>query len=132
MPQAPQAKADSPVILLVDDMASIRKLGKLILDRHGYTTLTAESGAEALAIYGEHHPGIDLVILDLNMPGISGLDTWKQLREMNPDVRVIIASGYSECVVPEEEAVGPETFIAKPYAPDVLVDTVRSALGRPG
>ena len=128
MPQAPQAKA-SPVILLVDDLASIRNLGKVILDRHGYTTLTAESGTEALAIYGEQHPRIDLVILDLTMPGISGLETWSRLRDINPDVRVIIASGYSDCAVPEGEAVSPESFITKPYPPEVLVDAVQSALG---
>jgi CheY-like chemotaxis protein len=129
MAQPPQANAASTVILLVDDAASIRKLGQCILERQGFTTLTAESGTEALAIYTEHHRRIDLVILDLTMPGLSGLETWKRLRDVNSAVRVIIASGYSEDAIAEEEAVSPESFIAKPFAPEALVEAVRNALG---
>lgn len=131
MPQLPtpdSVNATPPVILLVDDLVTIRKLGKLILDQKGYTTLTAENGAEALAIYGEHRRGIDLVILDLNMPGISGVETWRRLREINPNVRVVIASGYSEESIAEDESARPEGFVIKPYTPDELVNTVRNAL----
>ncbi len=115
-------------ILLVDDEPMIRKLGSTILGHHGYDVLLAGDGVEALEVYQQHRGRIDLVILDLTMPRLSGRDTLKRLVEMDPDVRVLFSSGYS----PEQAAPGEfrqvRGFIGKPYRADELAATLRATL----
>ncbi len=133
----PPASPTSPVrggqetILLVDDQEMIRELGERILRPYGYHVLTAADGAEALRLYRQWGPSIDLVILDLLMPGLSGPETFRELRRLNPDVRVLISSGYyadREGQMPEcEGAVG---RVSKPYHPEELARGVRMALDR--
>ena len=90
-------------ILLVDDEAIIRNLGRTILQRYGYRVLLAEDGLEALQVYRQHGEPIDLVILDLVMPRLSGHDTLRQLQQLDPDVRVLFSSGYSAEQVTETD-----------------------------
>ena len=94
-PAAPRPAAAARPILLVDDEAMIRNLGRTILQRYGYHVLLAEDGQEALEIYRREQSSIDLVILDLTMPRLSGRDTLRQLLQIDPDVRVLFSSGYS-------------------------------------
>jgi len=95
-PPVPRAApAGKETILLVDDEPMIRQLGTLILERHGYEVLLAGDGVEALQVYCENRGKIDLVILDLTMPRLSGRDTFRRLVEMDPGVRVLFSSGYS-------------------------------------
>jgi CheY-like chemotaxis protein len=130
-PAAPPAQnGGNETILLVDDEAMIRNLGRTILQRHGYEILLAEDGEQALEIYQQERERIDLVILDLTMPKLSGWDTVRRLRELDPDVAVLFASGYSAEHMTESEREGVLGFINKPYRPQELVSTVRAALNK--
>jgi PAS domain S-box-containing protein len=122
------ACAGRETVLLVDDEPMIRNLGRTILQAFGYSVQLAEDGVEAVEMYRREQRRIDLVILDLMMPRLSGQDAFRQLLKINPHVRVLFASGYSGEPIfgPEgERALG---FLAKPYRPDDLARAVRAAL----
>jgi PAS domain S-box-containing protein len=115
-------------VLLVDDEPMIRNLGRTILQRYGYKVLLAEDGLEALDVYRREAGRIDLVILDLTMPRLSGRDTHRALLQIDPHAHVLFASGYSAANISEEEGV--LGFISKPYRPQELANTVRAALNK--
>jgi CheY-like chemotaxis protein len=126
----PAANGGSETVLLVDDEAMIRNLGRTILQRNGYEVMVAEDGQEAVELFQQHHARIDLVILDLTMPRLSGRDTLRELRQIVPDVAVLFASGYSAEQVTEAERDAVLGFINKPYRPQELATTVRAALNK--
>ncbi len=103
-------------ILLVDDEESIRTLGRRVLGALGYTAMTAADGVEAVETYRRHARRIDLVILDLIMPRVHGRDIIRRLRHINPQVRVLLSSGYSDPqtvrTALDEGALG---FLPKPF-----------------
>jgi len=124
LPPAPQGGKET--ILLVDDESIIRSLGRTILQQYGYRVLLAEDGLEAVDIYRKEGETIDLVILDINMPRLSGGDTLQHLSQLDAGVRVLFSSGYSaEQVIVTEGVLG---FVHKPYRPQELAAAVRSAL----
>ena len=86
----------SGTVLIVDDEESIRAISAMQLRRLGLDVLTAEDGRQAVDIYRAHKDEIALVLLDLTMPHMNGEEAYRKLRQINPDVRVILASGYSE------------------------------------
>jgi PAS domain S-box-containing protein len=117
-------------ILLVDDEAMIRNLGRTILQGYGYRVQLAEDGLAAVELYRRERGHIDLVVLDLTMPRLSGQDTLRQLVQIDAGVRVLFASGYSA-----EHIAGPSGdhvlgFVGKPYCPQELALAVRTALDR--
>ncbi len=118
-------------ILLVDDEDVIRGVAQQMIEMGGYKVLTATSGEEALKIYAAHKDEISLVILDLIMPGMGGKRCLQELLRMNPDSKVIIASGHSpNDLAVDERGTGARGFIQKPYdAKDVLV-FIRKILDR--
>jgi CheY-like chemotaxis protein len=122
-------KGGSETILLVDDEEAIRELGEDIFTRFGYTVLMASDGESALEIYSEKKEEINLVILDIIMPGIGGRRCLEKLLKMNPRVKVIIASGYS-INGPTKEVLeaGAKGFISKPYDMRGMLKTVRKIL----
>jgi PAS domain S-box-containing protein len=117
-------------VLLVDDEPMIRNLGRTILQQYGYRVLLAEDGQGAVELYPRHPERIDLVILDLTMPRLSGSDTFQRLLEIDPQVRVLFASGYSAEHAPVLEHDRIVGFIGKPYRPADLARMVRAALDR--
>jgi two-component system, cell cycle sensor histidine kinase and response regulator CckA len=115
-------------VLLVDDEPAIRMLAKRVLEMQGHRILLAEDGIDALEQFEELHNEIDLVILDLTMPRLSGQDTYKRMREIDPNVQVLFSSGYSADAIEDlAQGVG---FITKPYRPDELTRAVREALAK--
>jgi DNA-binding NtrC family response regulator len=114
---------------LVDDEESLRSLGEQLLTRFGYKVLTASDGETALEIYGKEKQKIDLVILDLIMPGMGGKRCLNKLLEENPDARVMIASGYAGHG-PTKEAIeaGARGFISKPYVTEEMLKALREIL----
>lgn len=110
-------------ILVVDDERIIIEVTSEMLTEIGYNVLTARSGEEALAVYGENQGRIDLVILDMIMPGMGGGATFDRLKAVNPDIKVILSSGYSiNGQAGEIMARGGKAFLQKPYR---LVDLSR-------
>ncbi|MBW1784326.1 MAG: PAS domain S-box protein [Deltaproteobacteria bacterium] len=85
----------SETVLLVDDEEMIIKVVKDLLEALGYTVFLAESGAVAIDIYREDWRKIDVVVLDMVMPGMSGSKTFDRLKQINPDIKIILSSGYS-------------------------------------
>jgi two-component system cell cycle sensor histidine kinase/response regulator CckA len=115
----------------VDDEENLLDIGKEMLKRHGYHVLTANSGEKAIEAYDRLAKTVDLVILDLNMPGMGGLKCLAALRDMNPKARVIIASGYLvDDQLRESVRFGASAFVAKPYKLSDLLRAVREVLDR--
>lgn len=103
-------------ILMVDDEPSVREVGRSMLERKGFSVILAGDGREALEIYKEMHDEIDCVILDLTMPHMDGDETFREMRKVNSDVRVIISSGYNrQDVTRRFVGKGLSGFIQKPY-----------------
>jgi PAS domain S-box-containing protein len=134
---APPAPAASPgqttgteTILLVDDEAMIRDVGRLVLQKAGYRVLMAADGRQAVDLYRREHARIDLVILDLTMPHLSGRDTLRELVAINPRVRALVTSGYSAEDKLPIGVTGVAGFIPKPYRLDELLQVVRTVLDR--
>ena len=122
-------KGGNETILLVDDEKAIRELGKNILTKFGYTVLMASDGETALKIYHENKKEISLVILDIIMPGIGGKKCLEELLKINPELRVIISSGYT-MDGPSKEVLkaGAKGFIGKPYNINQILKAVREVL----
>jgi PAS domain S-box-containing protein len=117
-------------ILLVDDEELIRNTSSSLLKSLGYEVVTAENGAEAVKIYSEKHAGIDLVILDMIMPVMGGKEALKKLREINPDCRVIISSGFSKEDEMSDISSGVSGFLPKPFRINELSETVARLTGK--
>jgi two-component system, cell cycle sensor histidine kinase and response regulator CckA len=125
----PQKGKPKGTVLLVDDEEMVASVGKDLLEALGYEPLVARTGEEAVHTYREKMDRIDLVILDMIMPGMSGGETYGRLREINPAVRVLLSSGYS--MNGEAEKIlqsGCYGFIQKPYSMRDLSVKLRSAL----
>ena len=110
-------------VLLVDDDERIRDMGRQLIRMGGYQVIVARSGEEALEIYAARKKEISLIILDLIMPGMGGDRCLQELLRVDPDVRVLLASGYSENgVTVGANRTGARGFLRKPYdAKDVLI-----------
>ncbi|MEI7636217.1 MAG: PAS domain S-box protein [Syntrophus sp. (in: bacteria)] len=117
-------------ILLVDDEKMVLEVSKELLESMGYRVYAVGSGQEAIAIFMEKRNEIDMVILDMIMPGISGGGTFDRLREINPEIKVLLSSGYS---LNGEAATimdrGCNGFLQKPFKMENLSLKVREMLG---
>ena len=111
---------------MVDDEPDVRHICKLTLERKGYKVITSNSGEEALTIYNKHK--IQLVILDVIMPGMGGIKCLQQLLEVDPQVKVIMASGYTDHNSEKVLDLGPKRFLNKPFNLDKLLLEVREVL----
>jgi PAS domain S-box-containing protein len=127
-PATPQGGSET--ILLVDDKAMLRDVGSSILQSYGYQVLVAEDGLQALEVFQRHKDQIDLVVLDLTMPNLSGRDTLERLVQIDPNVRVVFASGYSAEQLPEAEQANVLGFIHKPYRAQEFANTIRTVLDK--
>jgi two-component system, cell cycle sensor histidine kinase and response regulator CckA len=113
---AEHAWSGAGTLLLVDDEETLRALGKDMLQQLGFTVLTAADGREALDIYRQNKETICCVILDLTMPHLDGEQTFRELRRINPGVRVLMSSGYNEQEVTQKfVGKGLAGFLQKPY-----------------
>jgi len=119
---------DNENILVVDDVASQRKITSNMLKRLGYQVKVVSSGEEAIAYTREKR--VDLAVLDMIMdPGISGLDTFRKLKIIDPDIRAVITSGYSKTnEVEMAQELGAGSFIKKPYSLQRLGLTIKEEL----
>jgi PAS domain S-box-containing protein len=122
---APQP-AKTSTVLLVDDEEMIRVLGRTILETNGYRVLEATDGMEAVETFAAHDHAIDLVILDVTMPRLSGRDAIGQILARKPGARVLFSSGYSTEDLSEIE--GSIGMLTKPYRPKDLLGAVHRAL----
>ena len=118
-------------ILVVDDEEAIREAAGEMLTYHGYGVLYAENGETALEIFKNRMDDIDLVIMDIGMPGMGGYQCMREMLRANPSAKVIIASGYSTTGHAREAMeTGAAGFIGKPYHIADMIHTVREVLDR--
>jgi PAS domain S-box-containing protein len=116
-------------ILLVDDEEIVRGMAKMLLSRHGFKVLVAANGIEAIDLFKRHPADIAAIVIDLSMPGMSGVEALRELRKIRPGVKAIVSSGYTEAeTMALFEGQRVSGFIQKPYMPRRLVDKLRSAL----
>jgi PAS domain S-box-containing protein len=123
----------SETILLVDDEAIIIEVGRAILERLGYRVITADGGEQALEVMRTEGENIDLVILDLIMPGLDGGKTFDRIRELQPAMPVILASGYA--ISGQATAImrrGCNGFMQKPFGAAALSQKIRQVLEAAG
>jgi len=118
-------------ILFVDDEAVILDMGVKVLKRFGYTVLEAKGGREAVEIYKAKKDAIDLVILDMIMPKMGGGEAYDRMKEINPNVKVLLSSGYSiDGQATEILERGCDSFIQKPFDMKELSQAIREVLGK--
>ncbi|MBL4953162.1 response regulator [Neobacillus sp. OS1-32] len=110
-------------ILIVDDQFGIRILLNEVLQKEGYKTFQAANGVQALDIVTKHAP--DLVLLDMKIPGMDGIEILKRMKVIDPDIRVIIMTAYGELdMIQEAKDLGAITHFAKPFD----IDDIRTAV----
>jgi len=114
-------------ILVVDDERAFQEITKAIFNKYGYRVLTANDGTEAVALFTQHKDDIDLVMTDMVMPYLDGPATISALRQIDPNVRIIAASGLSENEKLAQDARN-TTFLLKPFTTEKLLATVSQAL----
>ncbi len=128
---AAAAPAGPATILVVDDESTVLALARDVLEMHGHRVLTARNGEEALRVFREHQASIRLVLLDLTMPVMGGLECFRRMRQQDPGVRVVISSGFSsESSAGEVLDEGALDYLQKPYDIDALARMVAAALSR--
>jgi CheY-like chemotaxis protein len=116
-------------ILVVDDEEGVRDVAKGMLEREGFTVITAEDGREAVRIFPSVSEEIDAVLLDLSMPHMDGGEVLSEMRRLCPDVKVLLCSGYLEGRARELcEGPGKASFLRKPFDSQTLVRTLREVL----
>ena len=116
-------------LLVVDDDEAVREVSQAFLERAGYTVLTATEGRSGVDRLRAHGAEIDAVILDLNMPEMSGEETLLEMRRLRSDLPVILVSGYQDsAAVKRLLERGAMAILYKPYASDELIERVAAAI----
>jgi len=119
----------SEMILVVEDEDAVRSLICGILKRQGYTVLRAKNGGEALLVCEQHHGKISLMISDITMPGMTGVELARRFSTIRPEMKVLLMSGYAETAIHHQRILAPSVpFIEKPFVPQVLSRKVREVL----
>jgi CheY-like chemotaxis protein len=122
---------DEGLVLLIDDEEPLRKSTKEALMSFGYDLITAADGMEGVVQFKKHYDTIDLVILDMAMPVMSGRETYIEIRKINPPVKVILSSGFrQDRRVQEIIDMGASAFLQKPYSLTTLIRTIQSVTNR--
>jgi PAS domain S-box-containing protein len=130
VPTADVVAVVAGAILIVDDETSFLEIVAEYLTSYGYKTLTASAGTEAMTIFTQNTDQIDVVILDMNMPEISGPELARRIYEVRPDCKIIISSGYANCSI---EDLDPPRFVylKKPYDLKDLLGAIAQVVKMP-
>jgi two-component system, cell cycle sensor histidine kinase and response regulator CckA len=130
-PPTVTALGGSETILLVEDEDVLRALAARTLRAQGYTVLEARYATAALELWRQHENEIDLVVTDIVMPGMSGVELAEQLAAARPNLTIVLMSGYSDADVADRVPVASRGgFLEKPFTPTALLRTVREAAER--
>ena len=127
----PSARADGESILVVEDEPSIQKLIELVLQSSGYRVITASDGIQALELYAQNRHALSLVLTDLKLPRLSGLDLVRAIQTKDRHIPVIVASGsLDEWCSEELKSLEVAAFLNKPFTVAQLLGTVADVAGR--
>ncbi|MFO0560035.1 MAG: ATP-binding protein [Polyangiales bacterium] len=114
-------------VLVVDDEAFVRKTLAMLLTSLGFSVIEAENGREAIERFATHRASISLVIMDMTMPELSGVDAMRKMRELDRDVPIALSSGYSDAALKDAD-VQPTAFLQKPYTLEELERVLRTVI----
>ena len=117
----------APLILLVDDEESIRTMLRVTLQRHGYQVVEASNGSEAIALFQEHESTLALVLSDVIMPEMDGVELARRLAERRPSLPILFISGSCDTI---PDKLGRHGCIRKPFTPDQVKEHVLPVLGK--
>lgn len=118
-----------PTILIVEDDSEIRTLLALVFQIENFTVLQAVDGEEALRLFREHQEKLVLMITDLGLPKLGGVELIREVRSLKPSVKIIGSSGYGRANIREEVLqAGGDEFLPKPYITTDLIQTVKQLL----
>ncbi len=124
----PERRA-SEMVLVIDDENVVRRTAKAMLERYGYTVVPAENGEEGVSLFRILADKISVVLLDMTMPGMTGEETFRELKSIKPDVSVILSSGYNEVeAVRRFTGKGLSGFLQKPYSAATLEEKMRAVI----
>ncbi len=125
------AERGTGTILLIDDEEMVLDVGAQLLGSLGYTTIKARNGVDAIDLFKRDTGSIDMVFLDIVMPGMSGRETYDRLKKLNPNVKVLLSSGYDiDTQANEILDRGADGFIQKPYALQDLSEKIKTIMGK--
>jgi signal transduction histidine kinase/CheY-like chemotaxis protein len=124
-----RARTGKGTILLVEDEEPLRRLVRTVLAGAGYRVLEAASGEQALALAARHSGPVDLLLSDVLMTGITGVELAERLHEARPRVEVLFMSGYDRDLMDRRKTERAPNFILKPFTPHALLDRVAEVLG---
>ncbi len=128
---APRLAEAAPRILVVDDEPAVRAVARTALLDEGYEVIEAADGRQALERLAAAEAPLDVVLLDLTMPALSGTETLREIKQLFPDTQVILSSGYAEPEALSRAGGGQAAaFLPKPYTPDMLTALVRDVMLR--
>ena len=129
--EAPETEGGTETILIVEDDGDVRNMVGLILKSQGYATLEAADGDDAVRLYREHREKVDLVILDVVMPGRNGKEVLDEITRVNPSVKALFVSGYTGDIVIDKGIQSESVdFLQKPLSVPKLLSKVREVLDR--
>jgi len=129
LPEAARDLGGTETILLVEDDEHVRKLTQQILEQKGYRLVVARDGAEALALLQRKHGGIDLVLSDVVMPRMGGIDLAQQMERTCPEKPLLLMSGYTERGADSQDILAPDTpFLQKPFSRVDLLRAIRRVI----
>ena len=123
-----QVLGGDETVLIIEDEEQVSELAKTLLEGYGYKVLAASDGEEGLEIYKRNKETIDIVLLDLTMPKMSGQMVFERIRSINPDVKIIICSGKSDEDIRDGILSNAKGFLKKPYRVNDLGKIVREVL----
>ncbi|UKL13467.1 hybrid sensor histidine kinase/response regulator [Dissulfurimicrobium hydrothermale] len=124
-----EAVGNNIIVMVADDEESVRTIARMVLEEFGFKVITAKDGMDAVEKFKKYHDRIDVVILDLIMPHLSGDEVYREMRRISPDVKVVLSSGYSERDVISRFA-GKKVmgFLQKPFKSSELLSKIKEAL----
>jgi DNA-binding response OmpR family regulator len=129
LPDIRSLGVERPIIIVADDEVLVRNIVTLLLQGQGYIVLTASDGQEGLELSRKYPGTIDLVITDVEMPRLNGMDLVTHLREERPGIKVLVMSGSDMKEIVSQNANLP--FLPKPFDGETLLSRVRALIGVP-
>lgn len=124
-----EVRARVRTVLVADDEAEVRRIVARTLAWGGFRVIEASGGAEAVALFEAHAREVDAVLLDVNMPGVSGIESLERIRASRPGTPAVLVSGYREKFAAGHLAPGSyDGFLSKPFSPEELLRAVDAVL----
>ena len=127
--KAQEIAQSNETILLVEDEEMLLDLVKTVLEEQGFHVLAAKDGEEALDVYTHHKDEIAVVVSDMGLPKLGGWEILHKMKEINPDAKVILASGYSDPKIKSQMLKqGAKDYVSKPYDTDEITRKIREVI----